>query len=98
MTFKNPLSLYERLYLRFFYFARSLRYDLPENQVGWRSRRNQELRFKALMGIGDLQGLRVLDLGCGLGCLYGFLKASGWNGRYSGIDLLGPMVSKARRR
>ncbi len=94
----NPLSLYDRLFLRFFYFVRSIRYDLPENKVGWRSRQNQELRFRALTGIGDLQGQRVLDLGCGLGCLYGFLKAQGWEGRYTGIDILGMMVKGARRR
>jgi SAM-dependent methyltransferase len=95
---KDPLSLYDRLYLRLFYLRRSFRYDLPENQAGWRSRKNQELRFRALMGVGDLVGQRVLDLGCGLGCLYGYLRASGWSGEYTGIDLLGPMVRKARRR
>jgi len=95
---KDPLSLFERLTLRLFYFRRSLRYDLPENQAGWRSRKNQELRFRTLLGVGDLQGRRVLDLGCGLGCLYGYLIDSGWRGEYTGIDLLGPMVRRARRR
>jgi SAM-dependent methyltransferase len=94
----NPLTFYDRLYLRLFYFLRSLRYDLPENRVGWRSRQNQELRFQALMGIGDLQGKSILDLGCGLGCLYGFLKGRGWEGEYTGIDILDIMVKDARRR
>lgn len=98
MAFQNPLSFYERLYLRFFYFVRSLRYDLPENQVGWRSRLNQETRFKALMEIGDLEGRTVLDLGCGLGCLYGYLQGLGWRGDYSGIDVLDGMVKRAAAR
>jgi SAM-dependent methyltransferase len=97
-SLKASLSLYERLYLRLFYLMRSFRYDLPENQAGWRSRKNQELRFQALAGIGDLSGKRLLDLGCGLGCLYGYLVGSGWKGDYTGIDLLGPMVRKARAR
>ena len=94
----HPLTAFDRFYLRFFYFMRSLRYDLPENRVGWRSRQNQELRFQALVEIGDLQGKRLLDLGCGLGCLYGFLKGKGWEGEYTGIDILDVMVKDARRR
>ena len=95
---KNGLSFFDRLFIWFFYFMRSLRYDLPENQVGWRSRQNQERRFQALLRIGDLEGKRLLDLGCGLGCLYGYLKGQGWNGKYTGIDILDLMVKKAKRR
>jgi SAM-dependent methyltransferase len=98
MTYKNPLTLYERLHLRLFYGKKLLQYDLPENQVGWRSRRTQEARFSVLAGIGDLQGRRILDLGCGLGCLYGWLKGRGWEGEYTGYDLLAPMVRRARKR
>ena len=94
----NPLTFFDRLYLRFFYFLRALRYDMPENRVGWRSRQNQEVRLQALVKIGDLQGKRILDLGCGLGCLYGFLKGRGWEGEYTGIDILDIMVKDARRR
>lgn len=91
-------NLYDRLYLQLFYLRRSWEYDLPENKVGWRSRKNQELRFQALAGIGDLQGKSILDLGCGLGCLYGYLKARGWEGNYSGIDILDLMVKGAQAR
>ncbi len=94
----SPLSFFDRLFLWFFYFVRSLRFDLPENQVGWRSRQNQELRFQTLTQIGDLEGKRILDLGCGLGCFYGFLKGKGWKGDYNGIDILGMMVKKAKKR
>lgn len=94
----GPLNLYDRLYLRLFYLVRHLRFDLPENQVGWRSRQNQELRFQALAGIAGLEGQRILDLGCGLGCFYGYLKGKGWKGEYTGIDILGFMVKKAYRR
>ena len=66
--------------------------------MGWRSRQNQELRFQALVEIADLNGKKILDLGCGLGCLYGFLREKGWVGEYTGIDLLDLMVKKARRR
>jgi SAM-dependent methyltransferase len=91
-------SLYDRLYIHFFYLIRSWNYDLPENKVGWRTRQNQELRFRTLAGIGDLQNKKILDLGCGLGCFYGFLKDRGWQGEYTGIDILGMMVRSARKR
>jgi SAM-dependent methyltransferase len=98
LTLAAPISLYDRLYLRFFYLVRSWKFDLPENQVGWRSRKNQELRFEAIAAIGDLQGKSILDLGCGLGCLYGYLKDRGWEGDYTGYDILGSMVKGARKR
>ncbi|HET9870712.1 MAG TPA: class I SAM-dependent methyltransferase [bacterium] len=91
-------SFYDRLYLSLFYALKLRRYDLPEQRVGWQSRRNQEARFEALTGVGDLLGRRVLDLGSGLGCLYGYLRERGWRGDYTGFDLLGPMTREARRR
>ncbi len=94
----DPVSLFDRLYQWYFYRKRAFEHDLPERRVGWRSRRNQELRFGSLTRIGDLQGQRIMDLGCGLGCLYGFLKNQGWEGEYTGYDLLGLMVNGARKR
>ncbi len=94
----KPFNLYDRLYIQLFYLMRSWNYDLPENKVGWRTRENQELRFRALAGIGDLQNKKILDLGCGLGCFYGFLKDRGWQGEYTGIDILDLMVRGARKR
>lgn len=96
--FSNPLSLYDRLYIRLFYWRRLRQYDLPENQVGWRSRKNQELRFEALYGIGNLKGKSILDIGSGLGCFYAYLKAREWEGQYTGFDVLKPMVQTASRR
>ncbi len=94
----GPLTPCDKLYIRLFYLLRSWKYDLPENKAGWRSRRNQELRFQVLTGIGDLQNQSLLDLGCGLGCFYGYLKGQGWQGEYTGIDILDFMVRRARAR
>jgi SAM-dependent methyltransferase len=94
----ETVSFWDRLYMWYFYRKRALEHDLPERKVGWRSRRNQELRFGSLTRIGDLKGQRILDLGCGLGCLYGFLVNQGWEGEYTGYDILGFMVKGAKKR
>ncbi len=95
---KSPFSLYDRLYFWLFYTLKLRRYDLPEKRVGWQSRRNQESRFEALIQIADLQNQKILDLGSGLGCLYGYLQKQNWRGNYTGFDLLKVMVREAKAR
>jgi SAM-dependent methyltransferase len=95
---RSPFSFYDRLYFSLFYHLRLRRFDLPEKRVGWNSRRNQESRFEALAGVADLQGQKILDLGSGLGCLYGYLRNKGWRGDYSGFDLLGVMTKESKKR
>lgn len=92
------MNLMDRMFRQMFYRTRLSRFDLPEHRVGWRTRESQEARFGALAGIADLRGRSLLDLGCGLGCLYGYLKARGWTGAYTGFDLMGPMVTEASIR
>ncbi|GIX47846.1 MAG: hypothetical protein KatS3mg131_2057 [Candidatus Tectimicrobiota bacterium] len=66
--------------------------------VGWRSRATQECRFAVLAAVGPLAQARVLDVGCGLGDLYGYLRKRGIVVDYTGYDLLPEMVERARRR
>ncbi|MEO6708097.1 MAG: methyltransferase domain-containing protein, partial [Planctomycetota bacterium] len=66
--------------------------------VDWGSRASQELRFSVLASIADLNGARVLDVGCGQGDLYAWLCARGIRCDYSGIDLSPEMVALARKR
>jgi SAM-dependent methyltransferase len=40
----------------------------------------------------------VLDIGCGYGDLYDFLKLKGWAGNYVGIDINPALISEGRRR
>ena len=70
----------------------------PET-LGWGAHGRQEVRFSVL---GDL-ALRapdssVLDVGCGFGDLYDFLRERGWRGRYTGIDIVPGLLSVARER
>jgi SAM-dependent methyltransferase len=67
-------------------------------RVAWRSADDQHLRFEVLLeAIDDADyPLSVLDVGCGIGALYGYLKASDRVTQYTGIDLLPDMIDRAR--
>ena len=66
--------------------------------LGWQSRGTQVQRFEVLADIGPLSQTRVLDVGCGLGDLYGYLCARDIWVTYTGYDLVPEMVERARRR
>ena len=48
--------------------------------------------------VGTLSGSRVLDVGCGVGDLYGYALRQGLRVRYTGLDILPEMVAHARGR
>ena len=83
----------------YFYRKRALEHDLPERRVGWRSRRNQELRFGAIVKVGDLSGQK--NPRPGLRSRLSLRLSSrprDWEGEYTGYDLLGFMVKGAKKR
>ena len=65
--------------------------------LGWRSQITQRIRFEVLAQIGDLHEASVLDVGCGLGDLYEFLRARGLRCRYLGVDITPAMVAAAQK-
>ena len=64
--------------------------------VSWGGKESQEIRFKVLGEIGDIAGKSVLDVGCGLGDLYNYLKDR--NVGYTGCDIVPEMVEAARKK
>lgn len=61
-------------------------------KVGWASTYNQQIRFKILSQIGDLNNKTVLDFGCGLGDFYPYIKSIYPLVKYSGIDFLAEYI------
>ena len=61
-------------------------------------RRSQFARFSVFVRNIDLEGKSLLDVGCGVGDLWGFLRERGVNVRYRGVDILERMVEAARAR
>jgi SAM-dependent methyltransferase len=66
--------------------------------LGWQSRYTQYRRFAVLAEVGPLAHTRLLDIGCGLGDLYGYLQMHDIPVTYTGYDLLPEMVAHARQR
>lgn len=66
--------------------------------VGWGNWETQHLRFQILSEVGDLRKTEVVDLGCGFGDLYGFLKEKFGEIKYSGIDLVEDFIREGQKR
>lgn len=81
------------------YYERSLAAhgDSPQG-VNWSSAESQALRFAVLAGIGDLNGCRVHDVGCGLGHFADYLEDAGITCSYVGSDISPVMVQAAAER
>lgn len=71
-------------------------YGDDPRSLGWLKGR-QHIRFKALSEIADLNNCTILDLGCGFGDLYGFLKKK-YNIDYTGYDINKNLIDIAKTK
>jgi SAM-dependent methyltransferase len=80
------------------FYDRSLRLHGPDSPLSlhWTSPEDQLVRFSILSRVGDLSGRSVLDVGCGVGDLYGFLSRRFSGFSYLGIDIVPEMVKQAK--
>lgn len=89
-------SLSRETILRYF-DRRVRRYGHSHASLGWTSPQSQRARFGVLAEIGALDGRTVLDVGCGLGDLYGFLRKRVTRFEYLGLDMSTEMVERAAK-
>ncbi len=66
--------------------------------LGWETKEAQMKRFEILKDNVDLNGKKVLDVGCGLGNLFEFLEANDISVDYTGVDILEQMIIKAEQK
>ena len=82
-----------------FYDSRFKKYGYSAKAVGWRSIAQQQLRFKMLTDGLDFSGSSILDLGCGFGDFYDFLREKEMNpSSYTGIDISSEMCKAATQK
>lgn len=81
------------------FFRKQLAANGPQSPqaLGWESHESQESRHKILTR-EIAPGSRVIDFGCGLGDLHGFLRKAGLPVSYQGFDIVPEMVRAARRK
>ncbi|MCC2631294.1 MAG: hypothetical protein K0S38_1103 [Candidatus Paceibacter sp.] len=72
--------------------------DHDARSVHWSDEHGQQTRFLILSQIANLNHQSVLDVGCGLGDLYDFLKKQNLEVDYTGIDIVPEFIEKAKIR
>lgn len=74
------------------------RYGYDHRGLGFGNRSSQEKRFEALLELGDFDGSRVLDVGCGFGDFLAFLRDRAIEPVYTGLDICEPMIERCNER
>lgn len=73
--------------------------DTDATSLGWDSRESMETRFEVATEMYDFSDKSVLDVGCGFGDFYKFLKDHGQEpAEYYGIDISGEILDIAKDR
>lgn len=81
------------------YYEPNMGKDLPDYKVlGWESIESQRLRFDVLISNVNLDGKRILDVGCGLGNLSEYISEKGIKVDYTGVDILEKMIQCAKKK
>ena len=80
---------YESQFAKYGHDVRSLLWGGVKNR--------QSLRFKILAEIDILDGASVLDVGCGFGDMYDFLKSKYRNIHYTGLDIVPDFIQIASK-
>jgi SAM-dependent methyltransferase len=57
----------------------------------------QRLRYRTLLDIGISSGDKILDLGCGFGDFFGFIRNEGIDVEYVGYDIVPGLLEEARK-
>jgi trans-aconitate methyltransferase len=65
---------------------------------GWPNLEDQLKRFQILTEIGDMNEKSILDVGCGFGDLYLYLKEKYEDFSYTGIDISEKIIKAAKKK
>lgn len=95
---KTLQAISEKMIHRYSERYQKLGYDVKA--LGWGSTEQQEYRFSQTLGlVRDFSEKHVLDIGCGFGDYYKFLKKSGAAPKaYKGYDLNPELIVEAKKQ
>jgi ubiquinone/menaquinone biosynthesis C-methylase UbiE len=81
------------------YYESNMGKNLPDYSfLGWESEEAQMLRFDVVVSNVDLQGRKILDVGCGVGNFAEYLAKKNIHSQYTGVDILDSMISLAQKK
>jgi SAM-dependent methyltransferase len=86
--FQRIASYYDKLVARYGHDPKACDYGQASSQI---------IKFRILSEVMDLKGRRLLDVGCGFADFRSYLLERVGDVCYSGVDLSGEMVQRARR-
>ncbi len=78
---------YRSRYQKYGYSPKTLRWDKGK----------QDLRFSVLTSQYNVQGKKILDIGCGFGDLNAYLGAKGYDYIYCGIDMVEDLLNEGKK-
>ena len=80
---------------RRYFNAAAIKYGQDIASVGWQNEARQQCRFEVLLSFIKEDKADILDVGCGKGDLYHFLKKENYAHTYTGIDISEEMIRLA---
>jgi ubiquinone/menaquinone biosynthesis C-methylase UbiE len=83
--------------LKKYYESQLKAHPEPEKRVGWKTAESQRVRFEEFTRVGSLKGSKILDVGCGLGAFWGYLREKEFTVKYTGIDLFPEVIQEAQK-
>lgn len=72
------------------------KYGLNSKSLGWLNGR-QSIRFKVINEIGNLNNSTILDIGCGFGDFFSYLKFRKIKSKYYGVDINSDFIEIAKK-
>lgn len=80
------------------YNSLTKKYGYDVKSLHWPTKDRQEMAFKAIAETVNLCNTSILDVGCGFGDFYFFLKKNGVKVNYTGIDVSDKIIEIGKRK
>lgn len=81
-----------------FWEKRVDKYGLNYKAMAYGSRKTQYGKFKILSEVGNLNNKSILDVGCGFGDLYCYLRLKKLKVKYTGYDIVPKVIELAKKK